>query len=273
METLAQIINQIFANLQILGFSNTSATSIYGQIANTIGLIVYNTIQEINNSESIITNILIGQQGLGKPTYYTSNALMFQYGDDLVINEAINPVTGAPFLNNIYNPVDTTKQIINQAAFESVVSGNNIQLFLKIATLDSISGLLVPLSSPELTAFTNYFLVFQIPGLPVNIVNNPANILNFNSTATYFASFDLPTIQAGIAASFTSFVNTFQFNGVFFDGDLEDYIKTNVPGIRDFFIDNTTIDSVPFAGSTTLSSGYFNYFSTILSNIVYSPIN
>lgn len=273
METLAQLIQNIFSNLQALGFSNTSATSIYGQIANTIGIIIFNTTTEINNSEQIITNILIGQQGLGKPTYYTSNALMFQYGDDLIINTAINPVTGAPYLNYIYDPVDTTKQIINQAAFGSTVSGNNIQLFLKIATLDSGTGLLVPLSSPQLAAFSNYFILFEVPGLPINIVNTPANILNFNSTATYFASFDLPTIQAGIATNFTSFVNTFQFNGEFFCGDLEDYIKKNVPGIRDFYINNTTIDNQPFSGSTTLSSGYFNYLSTILSSIVYQPIS
>lgn len=272
METMEQIIAQIFANLQILGFNNVSAASIYGQIANTLGIIEFNTTQEINNSEAIITNILIGQQGLGKPTYYTSNALAFQYGDNVIVNTAINPVYDAPYLNYIYDPVDTTKQIVKQAAFGMVASGNNIQLFLKIATLNTTTGLLEPLSTPQLSAFSSYFLLFEIPGLPINIINAAANILNFNWVATYYASYDLPTIQTGIATNFTNFATSFQFNGEFFCGDLENYIKTNVPGIRDFYLSGTTVDGVPFAGSTTLSSGYFNYYATILSNGTYTAI-
>jgi hypothetical protein len=270
METLQQIISAIFSNLSALGFTNTSATSIYGQIANTIGLIIYNTQVEIQNSQDIITNILIGQQGLGKPTYYTAAALQYQYGDNVVINTAINPVTGAPFLNYIYNPVDTTAQIINQAAFGTTTTGNNIGLFLKVATVTS--GVLGPLSNDQFTAFSNYYQLFELAGLPVNIISAAANIINFNSVATYYASYDLPTLQAAIATFFANFENSFQFNGVFFDGDLEDYIKANVPGIRDFYITQTTVDNVPFSGSTVLSSGYFNYYSTILAQISYSPI-
>lgn len=272
METLAQTIAVIFSNLQILGFNNVSVTSIYGQIANTLGLIVFNTIQEVNNSETIITNILIGQQGLGKPTYYTSNALAFQYGDNVIVNMAINSVYDAPYLNYIYDPVDTTKQIVKQAAFGMEASGNNILLFLKIATLNTTTGLLEPLDTDQLNAFSSYFLLFEIPGLPINIINAPANILNFNWVATYYASYDLPTIQTGIATNFTNFATSFQFNGEFFCGDLENYIKANVPGIRDFFISDTTVDGVPFSGSTTLGSGYFNYYATILSNGTYSGI-
>lgn len=265
-------IDQINANLTVLGFDSESAVSITNKIADAIAPIIDNTISEINNSELIIQNILISQQGLGKPAYYTSNALAFQYGDNVIINTAINPVTGAPYLNYIYNPVDSTKQIINQAAFESVPSGNNIELFLKIATLDTLSGLLVPLNAGQLLAFSNYFFLFQIPGLAINIINTAANILNFMSIATYFASFDLPTLQANIATSFANFVNTFEFNGEFFCGDLEDYIKANVPGIRDFFISNTTLDNIPFTGSVVLGSGYFNYFTSILSSVTYNPI-
>lgn len=271
METLSSIIAQIFSNLSSLGFNNTSATSIYGQIANTIGLIIYNTIQEIQNSQDTITNILIGQQGLGKPAYYTAAALQYQYGDDVIINTALNPATGAPYLNYIYNPIDTTVQIINQAAFGTTTTGNNIGLFLKVATITN--GTLGPLSTDQLTAFTNYYQLFELPGLPVNIISLPANILNFTAVATYFASYDLPTIQTQISTSLTNFENSFQFNGVFFAGDLEDYIKTNVPGIRDFFINNTAIDGTTFSGSTVLGAGYFNYISTILNQITYTPIN
>jgi len=263
----------IKANLQALGFTNTSAAAIYNKIAQAVGIIIDNTVAEINNSETIITNLLISQYGFGKPLYYTENALAFQYGDNLEINMAINPATGAPYLNLIYPVIDTTKQIIKQAAFQTITSGNTTQLLLKVATIDPISGLLIPLSTPQLNAFTNYFLNFQIPGLPISIINIAGNTLNFTSIATYFASYDLPTLQTNLLTALLAFQDSFVFNGVFYDGDLQDYIKSNVPGIRDFFISNTTLDGVPFSGSVDLSAGYFNYVTGIINQVTYNPIS
>jgi hypothetical protein len=263
---------KIQANLVALGFTNTSATAIYNKIAQAVGQIVDNTVSEITNSETTITNLLISQYGYGKPLYYTAAALMFQYGDNLIVNMSINPVTGAPFLNYVYAEVDTTKQIITQAAFEAVDSGPTVQLFLKVATTDSVSGLLVPLSNPQYTAFVNYFLNFQVAGLPVSVINAAANILDFTSVCTYFSTYDLPTLQANIATALNSFQKAFQFNGEFYSGDLESYIKTNVPGVRDFFISNTTLDGIPFNGSQSLLSGYFNYNTNVPSEVTYNPV-
>lgn len=264
--------DQIQANLAAMGFTNTSAMAIYNKIAQAVGQVVDNTITEIGNSETIITNLLISQYGYGKPLYYTSAALGFQYGDNLIVNMAINPVTGAPFLNYIYAVPDTTKQIITQAAFEAVNSGATVQLFLKVATKDAVSGLLVPLSIPQFTAFSNYFLNFQIPGLPISVISAAGNILDFNSVCTYFATYDLPTLQTNIAAALISFQTSFEFNGEFYDGDLEDYIKQNVPGVRDFYISSTTLDGVPFSGSQSLVSGYFNYATTVIAGITYNAV-
>lgn len=264
--------DKIQSNLVAMGFTNTSALAIYNKIAQSVGQVVDNTISEISNSETIITNLLISQYGYGKPLYYTSAALAFQYGDNLIVNLTINPVTGAPYLNYIYAQVDTTKQIITQAAFEAINSGGTVQMFLKVATTDTVTGLLVQLSGPQFTAFSNYFLNFQVAGLPISIINAAANILNFNAECTYFATYDLPTLQSNIATALNNFQKQFQFNGEFYSGDLQDYIKQNVPGIRDFFVFNTTLDGVPFSGSQSLISGYFNYQAGITGNINYQPI-
>jgi hypothetical protein len=82
----------------------------------------------------------------------------------------------------------------------------------------------------------------------------------------------LPTLQTNLLNALNAFRNSFAFNGEFFAGDLQAYIKSNVPGMRDFFINNTTIDGAPFAGSQNLASGYFNYIDNIQNNIVYTPI-
>lgn len=253
----------IKANLISLGFDNPSDTALYNKIAEAIGIPIDNTITEFTNSENNILNI-INTQRYGKSGYYTAKALAFQFGDDLIID----PVT----LENVYAVLDTSKQIINQAAFEEFMSGNASELFLKVATLDAVSGLLIPLTTPQFDAFSDYFVNFEIPGLPVTIVSNPANILTFQAAATYFATYNLTTLQSNLQTALTNFQKTFPFNGELFSGDLQDYIKQNVPGMRDFFVFNTTIDTAPFSGSINLAAGYFNYITNIVNNIVYTAI-
>lgn len=262
---MASSIDTILGNLQSLGFSNPSVTSIEGQIAIAIGQIDDIIIAEIANSESIITNLLISQQGYGKALYYTGTALAFQYGDNLEINTNINPVTGAPYLNLYYPTIDTTKQIISQAAFQSA------GLFLKVATT-GISGGLAPLTAPQLAAFEAYMLNFEILGLPLNILSLPGNVLNFVSTATYISSYDLPTLQANLLTALNTFQTTFPYNGEFYVTDLENYIQTNVPGMRSYFVSGTTLDGIDFADYSSLNSGYFNYDNNAFLNISYNPV-
>lgn len=251
--------DQITANLIAMGFNNPSQAAIYNKIAEAVGLIIDSTITEIDNSETNIFTI-INTQRYGKSGYYTGKALAFQLGDNLIIDSTT--------LDFIYAVIDPTKQIVKQAAFEDISS----QLFLKIATLNNVTGLLEPLTADQYSAFVNYFTVFELPGLPVTIINLPGNILYFNAIATFYATYDLPTLKTNLLNALNTFRSSFTFNGTFYDGDLEQYIKTNVPGIRDFFINNTLIDGVPFTGSISLESGYFNYVNNIQNNITYTPV-
>lgn len=264
-------IDSINANLVALNFSNTSVTSIVEEIAIACGQVMDNVLAEIANSESIITNLLISQQGYGKALYYTGIALAFQYGDNLVINQTINPVTGAPFLNLYYPVIDTTKQIISQAAIQESLIGGSEVLFLKVAT-QAISGGLQALSSAQLTAFQSYMLNFEILDIPLTIISLNGNDLNFVSVATYLSAYDLPTLQANLLTALNTFQSTFALNGVFYATDLEQYIQTNVPGMRSFFISNTIIDGVPFSDFTNLSAGYFNYDPAVLTSISYLAV-
>jgi hypothetical protein len=253
----------INANLAALGFNNPSNQAIFNKIAQGCGVVVDNTISEIANSETVITSIITTQR-YGKSDYYNAKALAFQIGDNLVIDPDTKEY--------VYAVIDPTKQIISQSAFEEIVSGNSSELFLKIATTDALTGDLIPLTTAQYNAFTNYFVNFTIPGLPISIVSIPGNMLNFISNATYYATYDLPTLQTNLTNSLQTFRKTFAFDGKFFDGDLSAYIKANVPGIRDFFIYNTTIDANPFAGNISLSAGYFNYNSAVLTSISYAAV-
>lgn len=262
--------NQIIANLQALGFNNTSATAIYNKIAQGFGIPVDNTLQELANSLNVITQT-ISTKNYGKGGYYTDVAKAFQLGYDLTTD----PVTQ----DLIYATIDTSPavMIITQAAFEEVVNGNNVQLFLKVASTDPVTGNLIPLTVPQLAAFTSYMSNFEILGLPVSIISLAANILTFGAICTYYKTYDLSSLQTALAAVLTTFRQTFPFDGTFYDGDMEDYIKANVPGVRNFFVFNTVIDAMAFAGDTTLPSGYFNYNANLIANLdtlfIFNPVS
>jgi len=254
----------ILSNLIALGLNNPSDSAVENKIADAIGIPVDNTITEMTNSENRILSI-ITSKNYGKSGYYTAAALAFQYGDNLIID----PVT----LELVYATPDPEAQIIAQAAFEEIVSGNSAQLFLKVAAIDKLTGFLRQLSAAELAAFTNYFVNYELPGLPISIISLPANIINFVANMTYFATYDLTALMASVAVAMTTFAQSFKFNGEFFNGDLSDYLKAQVPGIRDAYFYNTTIDGIPFSGSKNLPAGYFNYDPNIATNLNYVPIN
>lgn len=260
--------NQIMANLQALGFTNTSAAATYVKIAQALGIPVDNTIQEFANSLAVMTQT-ISAKNYGKSGYYTDKAKAFQYGDDLVTDPTTQDL--------VYAVINPQNQIISQAAFEEVISGSNVQLFLKVATTDAVSGNLLPLTAPQLAAFASYMSNFEILGIPVSIISSAANILNFGGKLSYFKTYDLSALQTALVAALTAFRQTFAFDGVFYDGDLSDYVKQNVPGVRDFSLFNTVLDGVTFSGDTTLPSGYFNYDPAMIANIgtvfTYNPVS
>jgi len=267
MPTTQQNIN---TNLNTIGLYNPSAAAVENEIAQSLAIIVDNTVSEINNSLTVI-NAAISSKNYGKPGYYVYWALYFQYGYSLSVNTTNDPTTGIPTLEYYYSTIDTTAQIINQAAFVSNSGG----LFLKVATLNTTTNLLQQLSSLQLSSFISYYNTFQLPGLPVNIISLNANILNFTAQAFFSATYDLPTLQTNIYNALVSFRNSFQFNGTLFITQLQSYMTANVPGLISFYISGQTIDNVPFAGEISLTSGYFNYYSVLLNNpssqITYIP--
>jgi hypothetical protein len=253
MPSTQSIIN---SNLIALGFSNPSQTGIFAKTSEALGNVIDTTLTEFTNTQNTIT-ATITAKNYGKAGYYEAYALAFQYGDSLSID-----ANG----NYYYATIDTTKQIIKQAAFYATDNGD---LFLKVASAD-ITGVTIPLTLSQYNAFVSYMKIFEIAGLPVNYISTIPNILFFVANCTYYTSFDYTTLTANIQTYLTLFMNSFAFNGIFYIDDLSNYIKTNVAGVRDFFISQTLLDNDPFSGSVNLSSGYFNYSSS--NSITYNGI-
>ena len=229
---------------------NKSVTALYKKLAEALSITIDDTIAELSNTEDII-NANIANKNYGKAGYYVAAALAYEDGVDMVID----PVT----LDWVYDPVDTSLQTITQAAFDER------GLILKVAYTDPGTGLLAALPNAVLGRFRDYFNTsglggFGIPGINISIVSLSPNIFNASSfVISYYGSYSLSNVQADVLAALNTFRDSFQYNGKLYILDLMDYLKTNVPGIRDIAITTPEIDGVPFAGNTVLSSGYFNW--------------
>lgn len=254
-------IDTILVQLTAVGFDNSGNDAIFNMIAQGIGESLDNVIQEFQNTENSILST-INNQRYGKAGYYTAVALAFQFGDDLVEDPNTH--------DDVYAVIDPTKQIVKQASFTANPDGT---LSLKIAGQDALSGLLNQLTPPQIAAFSDYFVNFEIPGLPVSIVCLPANIFSFNVACTYSAGYNLTNLQTNVQNALQAFLTAFNFNGVLYVDQLSFYIKQTVPGVIDFFVYNTVIDSTSFFGSTQLTAGYFNYPTNIFNNITFTAVN
>ena len=255
----------LLSNLQALvpEIDSTSGAGILEKIASTISPIIDNTNSEITNTEDIITNI-IAQKQPGKALYYTSQALLFEY--DLVNNVGVDLVIDPVSLQNVYANPDPTKQIIKVAVFDENT------MTLKVAFQDT-DGKLKALPDNIKTLFDNYFYsTSEWANLPVNKVSNNPNLLLFGSTIYYYPNYDLSQLKASVINFLLEYqLNNQSSDGKFFTNDISDYIKLNVPGIRNMVISGTTIDGVSFNGETILLKGYFDYSADPTNWITYAP--
>jgi hypothetical protein len=242
--------------------NNTSAAALYDTIARNIAISIDNTKTELDNTKIIIQDI-IGLQRYGRSGNYVYKALAFQYGDDLIEDTATHEY--------YYATIDTTKQIIKQAAFQIDTSGGGQILTMKVAAYDNTNKLR-KLTTDEKNSFDGYFLQFEIPGLPIYKSSTDPNIFDFTAIVTYYGTYDRNKVINGVTSSLYTFRDSFKFNGTLYTNDLEDYLKINVPGIRNVSLLSTMIDNVVYVEEINLLSGYFDYVSDILDKITYNAI-
>jgi hypothetical protein len=244
--------------------TQTSNMDIFASVARAIAISLDNTNVELQNTQNII-NTIIGNLRYGRSGYYTSKALAYQDGDDLVVD----PIT----LDYIYATINTDKQIIKQAAFEISNSGSAQILSLKVARLNPDTNKLDALTSDQLAAFNTYFLNYEIPGLPIFIVSNSPNIFNFSAQIDYISTYDRSAIVSAVTAGLFDLRDNYNFNGILYINDIEAYFKSNIPGIRNMTIVNPTLDGVAITTpSVRLTSGYFDYPTGIENNMIYAAV-
>lgn len=113
-----------------------------------------------------ISNVTI----TGPAPWYQRMCFLFQYGDALT------------YFNDhyVYNPVTPANQIIKRAA---VINGQGL-LKIKVAALDG-GGNPIPLTGPQLTAFTYYMNLIKFAGTNMQVISLAADNLQLYYTVIY----------------------------------------------------------------------------------------
>lgn len=259
MDIFNQIIGYLKTTLSQL--TNTSAASVYQRMVVAFSSVVNTVLTEIKNTASLIEEY-IEQNRFGSSQYYIKAARAFQYGDSLQFDEYYKPY---------YAQIDTSKQIVAQAALDILESTIKIggqdyliqTLTLKVARRDEF-GQLAKLNSNQLQAFQVYMQNFLVPGIPISIKSLDANTIKFSSmVCTYSPEFDLSTIQSEVQAAMIAFRDQSSFNGTFYTNHLEQYVRSNVVGVIDFWLDGAQIkiddEWQSFDQKVVMPAGYFNY--------------
>lgn len=104
------------------------------------------------------------------PIWWQLRALEFQFGDTLVWN-------GAQF---VYDPIDVSARIVKRSA---VVTSSGV-VRIKVAKLDG-DGLPIPLSGPEITAFTAFANEQAPAGINVIVISADPDLLKVEYTVYY----------------------------------------------------------------------------------------
>jgi hypothetical protein len=277
--------NQGLENIQagIPELNNSSNSSIYLKMLDTFSLVLTSAYNAIDGVRLLISENLANGR-IYQRRYYESTALDFQYGDNLLISDAIDGYK--PY----YASINETNQIIKQSSVkESFLTSQTIDgqtylsngsLTMNVASQDN-TGALIPLTQLQLNSFNSYMENFKELGVPLNIYSNNGNLIRFSSIKIlYNSNYDLSNIisetlsfvNQGVLPEYLGGIKT--ISGEFFIDRVMYYLDVNVEGIisANFFGGQINVPTDPnvwnsFDIKTEMSSGYFNWDTTFITQI------
>lgn len=156
----------------------------------------------------------------GRKGWYEKTAKAFQYQDGNGVDYALNIDTGE------YDDYDENAQIVKHASAEA---SNGIGVRLKVAKENN--GVLAPLTSDELTAFTTYINRLKPAGVPVTVISRNPDRLAVEMAVYYDPLvFNAATALQKVKETISDYLNSIEFNGEFVTMTMVDRLQS-VPGL------------------------------------------
>ena len=163
---------------------------------------------------------IVDNERYGRKGWYEKTAKAFQYRDGDGTDYELDIDTG------LYADVDENAQIVEHASAEA---GNGIGVQLKVAKEDN--GVLAPLTSDELTAFTTYINRLKPAGVPVEVISSNPDKLAVKMAVWYDPLvFNAATAMQKVKDTISGYLNSIEFNGEFVTMTMVDWLQA-VPGL------------------------------------------
>jgi hypothetical protein len=173
-------------------------------------------------------------------------------GDSLVVTNGI--IT--------YETVDSSRCIIKKASLRAS-SGT---LAVKVAK-ENASGQLIPLTSSEQLALSNYLDEIKYPGTVINIISLAADTITYSLNIVYDPIYTTATVQENVLAAMETFRLGMGFDDRFYASKFIEAIL-GAEGVKAVKItsltgwDITSNSTAAIDIVRTLVAGYFNYNAT-----------
>lgn len=158
---------------------------------------------------------IVNNERYGRKGWYEKTAKAFQYQNGNGVDYALNIDTGE------YDDFDENAQIVKHASAEA---SNGIGVKLKVAKENN--GVLAPLTSDELAAFTTYINRLKPAGVPVTVISRNPDRLALKITVWYDPLiFTEASALQKVKDTISGYLNSIEFNGEFVTMTMVDWLQ------------------------------------------------
>ena len=237
-----------------------SPTSVEAIDANIMAEVQASVITTILADKATIQNI-VDNNHIGTEPWYVVLAKQFQWSETETYQLVVDQATGEIYYN-IVNPAD---RIVTQAACVVATVAGGTRVLVKVAK--GTPGNLEPLTDRQKFDLENYLRSLKIAGVNVDVVNEPADVVELTATIYHDPAFNTNLLKDAIIAALDQYSANLPYNGVIYRSAIADAIL-GVDGVLDVVLPGDGLIAIhgevrtPIDRAYTTYSGYFNFKKT-----------
>lgn len=248
--TTETIYNEALAEKQaqpeLAQLNSPSSTALWSNWLQVFARIIHLFEVKMDMFKSEIQNIIDNNQ-YGTLYWWAEKTKQYQHGELL------------QFLNNhyVYPSTNPEKQIVG------LVSITDERGVVKVKAAKVLNHLPKELSATEAAGLLSYCQQIRPAGTRISVESLPADLLNVRLKIYYNAQVDLETLIPKIEAAFINYINTLEFDAVFYVNKMIDALQM-VPGVikeqvevENISVKQGTAAYTSFNSKYQAKSGYF----------------
>jgi len=201
------------AQPELAQLNSPSTTAIWSNWLRIFASIIHLFEVKMDTFKAEIQNIIDTNQ-YGTLYWWALRVKEYQHGDLL------------QFLNNhfVYPAINPLKQIVG------LVSITDERGIVKVKAAKVINNLPKELSATEAAGLLSYCQQIRPAGTRIAVESLPADLMKVRLNIYYNAQIDLDTLKPAVEAAFINYINTLEFDAVFYVNKMIDAIQL-VPGV------------------------------------------